>query len=460
MILIEYPPRPIPLNTTLYDLLLVDTHGSTSAAGLDLLALAPANWPLLQIGAMNVRGGSARTMESLRLAPLVPRDRMMDAGTTITLCPSIKAIRDSFFGGRCPYERCQHGIVMVSPASISDLGLAESSRNAHLTICPFCIGIGILREHESLVREVAAVMLLESATEELLRDSAIRIHRRNINDIRLEMGYTALPHDPGLFGLGVQPGGNGDDIEPASLLEYLDTVAHAEIGTPAIAAAIPTTEVSQPLITRASRRESGVVLDPRGRPRTRGGENVEYRRLDPDRRPGSSYTYAVTQLDSQRSEAMMRAHDYHNSLRDLLPQLWLQTGESVTSTPESMDEGDDAPDTHDAAMEAFDHTQPITHVARPGTPMPPPLLPERPRTFYRSAICSMSFEWYKSIQERVLNDICAICQQSYDGPLLITALPCGHFYHEECIRGEERQRTVVNCPYRCKGQVLLQNNGN
>ncbi|KAK4616271.1 hypothetical protein CLAFUW4_10350 [Fulvia fulva] len=44
------------------------------------------------------------------------------------------------------------------------------------------------------------------------------------------------------------------------------------------------------------------------------------------------------------------------------------------------------------------------------------------------------FEWFKTANERVNNDVCGICREAYEEGELIADLPCLHFFHEGCVK--------------------------
>lgn len=454
LILIRHPPR-LPLGDVLCELFIVDTYWPTSPANLDLLILPPEDWVFYEKIAISDRPAQRLTFGPRGIAQRMPRDRTIDAGATITLCPSNKTIRDSVFGGHCPYERCHYGIVLVDEISFEDLSLGRSSGRVDLTLCPFCMGINMLRHHEELVGDVANASMIQTATEELLRDAAIRTHRQRVNNMRLQMGYQPLPDDPDLYGLGRQTyNGDGADV----LVDYMANVALNEMRSPADAGSEPVINLDRSL-ARTTRRGGPLASSSRGRGRAgriaRG--HVQFRRLDRDQHPGSSNTYEVDlgNDEARLAAATIRIQDYHRTLMLPPQQQTLHVG-NETPAPAALESTDRAETAlQGAVMRAFDATPPVTHGARPGTPMPPDL-PERPRDSHSPAICTEPFRWYQLVQERVLNEVCAICLERFDTGLLpITALPCGHFFHEDCVRGRTREQSTVSCPYRCVGLISM-----
>lgn len=49
-------------------------------------------------------------------------------------------------------------------------------------------------------------------------------------------------------------------------------------------------------------------------------------------------------------------------------------------------------------------------------------------------LSSHSFKWFQNAGERVLNDICGLCQEEYQDGERIVDLLCQHFYHERCLK--------------------------
>ncbi|CZT17917.1 uncharacterized protein RCC_03754 [Ramularia collo-cygni] len=448
LVLIQHAPR-VPQGDTLCELLVVGTHWQSD---LDLFVLPSEDWVVFEKNKISARLQSRATLRPPHIIHPTPRNRNIDAGATVTLRPPNKLIIDNFFDAHCPYQRCHHGVVLINDITFSDLDLMESSRGGSLTLCPFCMGGELLQQHESLVKDVVDAFVRRSATEELLRDSAIREHRDNVNNMRLAMGYGILPNDPGLYGLGVQPGDNADDFEIVSLVEYLDRVGAVDAGSPAVAAPLPAAQMDYSL-TRTATRHGRLASAPRGRAGRGSHGNVAYRRLGRDPRPGSDRTHEVS-LGDALAEATMRIQDYHDSIMEPSPRLTLQIGNGTTAALDITEE--DVTTSPNTVIAAFDATELIVQRSGPGTPRPPPI-PERSPAPYRNVICSQPFRWYELVQDRVHNDVCGICIESFaeSYSLLITALPCGHFFHDDCIRGRPRERLIVTCPYRCTGTVRL-----
>lgn len=77
--------------------------------------------------------------------------------------------------------------------------------------------------------------------------------------------------------------------------------------------------------------------------------------------------------------------------------------------------------------------------------------PEGPR------ISSHSFKWFQNARERVLNDVCNICQQDYQEGERIADLACQHFYHERCLQdcfeAQRGERKRESCPL-CRRRVV------
>lgn len=48
-------------------------------------------------------------------------------------------------------------------------------------------------------------------------------------------------------------------------------------------------------------------------------------------------------------------------------------------------------------------------------------------------LSSHSFGWFQNARERVLNDVCGICQEDFIEDERIVDLACQHFYHERCL---------------------------
>lgn len=67
-----------------------------------------------------------------------------------------------------------------------------------------------------------------------------------------------------------------------------------------------------------------------------------------------------------------------------------------------------------------------------------------------------TFGWFVVARERVLNDVCGLCQEDYKDNERIVDLPCEHFYHEPCLeKWNDFQRLdgkVATCPL-CKRSV-------
>jgi len=78
-------------------------------------------------------------------------------------------------------------------------------------------------------------------------------------------------------------------------------------------------------------------------------------------------------------------------------------------------------------------------------------------------LSSHSLSWFHTAHERVLNDICGLCQEEYQDGERIVDLLCEHFYHERCVEkcfdvqmeiGESRGRKVEICCPLCRRRVV------
>lgn len=75
-------------------------------------------------------------------------------------------------------------------------------------------------------------------------------------------------------------------------------------------------------------------------------------------------------------------------------------------------------------------------------------------------LSSHSLKWFQAAAERVLNDVCGLCQEDYQQGERIVDLACQHFYHETCLHKcfevqREAGRTEA-CPL-CRRKVLSAN---
>lgn len=151
--------------------------------------------------------------------------------------PTFDELYHTLFGGSCPFVYCHEGLVSINSATRSVLqDTAEVARRYGFdmqTVCPFCMGAALYRDHESEVdRRTTTISSTVPRDGNAVVSSEEHIQR--INARRSELGYSPLALQTALNNLRLGPGADGDGhllgaaLSDLSLRDALHTTPGAE----------------------------------------------------------------------------------------------------------------------------------------------------------------------------------------------------------------------------------------
>ncbi|WPB08176.1 uncharacterized protein RHO25_012840 [Cercospora beticola] len=330
-------------------------------------------------------------LETRRETTSVPLDDVLSDTDRVILRPSFDTLLGYFFKGSCPFERCEHGLVVIDDttrAVLSDFAEpatrspdSESRRRANSqrprtiarTLCPFCMGATMYRDHEVAVAR-AANWRGEDYEAIVMRNEE---HLERINARRRQLGYRALADDVNLAYLR--------SPEPRNETALAVVVREASDGPQAVAGAELT-------------RQDTLLLLP---------------------------WYAVLDGSAERSEV----------LRSLSGGVVIVATDSSAGVQIQVRAGPSNSGRPAAALPGPSQTPVSRPLQTPG--------PVTPRLRTR--------EWYIKATQRVLAEACQICLERFKPGEIVVDLPCWHFFHEECWRNVEGSR----CPFRCNEGVVM-----
>jgi len=137
--------------------------------------------------------------------PVTAIDLLLSDEDQVLSRPTFDDLYHPFFGGDCPFVYCHDGLVNVSSATrivLRDTAEAARRHGSNMkTICPFCMGTALYRDHE---REVERTTVVASSPSTFRHDEedAIRTeHLGRIHARRSELGYSPLAQDTPLNNL-------------------------------------------------------------------------------------------------------------------------------------------------------------------------------------------------------------------------------------------------------------------
>ncbi|KAM3414547.1 hypothetical protein BST61_g9706 [Cercospora zeina] len=129
-------------------------------------------------------------------------DEVLSDSDRLILRPTFDNLLRYFFNGSCPFEPCEGGLVIIDEATTAVLrDFAEPARrrlaSGTRTLCPFCMGAAMYRDHEVEVDRITnwagehLAMILQRREE----------HMERIDTRRRELGYGNLAEHSGLENL-------------------------------------------------------------------------------------------------------------------------------------------------------------------------------------------------------------------------------------------------------------------
>ncbi|KAF2209928.1 hypothetical protein CERZMDRAFT_99985 [Cercospora zeae-maydis SCOH1-5] len=142
-------------------------------------------------------------LETRPASTSVPADEVLSASDRVILRPSFDDLLGYFFNGSCPFEPCEEGLVVIDEATTAVLrDFVEPARRYQAgtrTVCPFCMGVAMYRDHEVEVERITNwagehLALVIQRREE---------HMERINTRRRQLGYEKLAEHSELENLRV-----------------------------------------------------------------------------------------------------------------------------------------------------------------------------------------------------------------------------------------------------------------